>query len=1849
MISPPPLSFSFIEFGTVREACAAIQMLNNFEIETGLKLNVKVSETKEDREKRMAKKKDEEEFLSTLRCSKYESTTGEQSKVNGYELTSEEMKHCEHSPFLPSYKPREPVANSPQEPCGSQNDMGQEGGGAKGFSLGSSAGALSLQAMNMGSPNKSVHSLPSSSTTPSSNKSSLGPCTMCGKECKMKCQRCKALYCSKKCQINDWDTHRHVCYEKSGVDGTSKQQHQSSTSDYHPSQKEDSPLVIREKEDSDNVEGFDIPTPPLDDIIDLMQSNKMEQENRQKLQKKLNSIVTPTKDQPYTQLDKESVTPDTPERSLSLPIVVPNPHTPPSSSLESPIATTPVPTEQPPSPLIVHTGCKPIPLPELLDMFQSRDFPLPSLPLGCKPPQRFYGVVTSALSCARFSVILMSVEAKQALNTLMECGSSIQLLPIDPLCLGVGSKVGYLDQNNHLYRMEVTKILTDNVELRYYDFGGSLRVLFSHHSLVTLPEEIITIPCLRYRCTINQLQARDFVGIDYVMNLTSHHPVKVSNLGQHRHVLSGCVYYNCEVHFLDGTPLSQLVVQFLEKQVPSTSPESSVISQPTFYHTPHSANNPLSLPASAGKPAQSLGNMKKESGYKLMHMAKDVPIHTIPSEQTFTIIPCVVDSPSSFWARVKHPSLHILEKMERDLNQRYSSSNDEVYSPSVGELCVVRYCQDQRFYRAEVICVNNNGTVDVRFVDSGRREMVLVSQIRHIEPVFLTLPIQAIHFSLSGVAPRGHALSWGDSERTYLKNTILNQEVMARLVEKKTNINVVSLSDLNNQRRLLADTMINSGWCVRASDQQSNNLHCKIAGVKTTHVPPSPLSSPHTPPLPSPPLPHTPPYLPPSPPPPQSSEHQSPQTPPTNETVNNTVLLNSPRTPNSLRKHREDTQVVSLPRGPTHGNGPVIPYTSLPCDVDILAIVSSVISPAQFHIQKFDKKALFSLATLTKELNQIELVPIPNDHVYCVAKYIDDGMYYRGKIMKRNGSQFSVKFVDYGNIEEVAMSDVYAIPEKYATLPAQGVICTLQGFRQVGKRDQEALPSQQCIRDFKSLIDNKQVNIRVKMVVDSNPFFFPKHIVEVTDENGKSALNEMMMAGHVLDERGSPKKQRRGGGSGGSKRNDHSGKYKDRGRGSGNRRDTSDSTGAGGLNRVTTPSRPWGTQTAATVERISSLKQPEPCVASADQGPPSLVMTSPNKNTPQSPNYHLLSRLPVTELPSDKEYVEVVVTDFSNPQTVYLQIASEQGLQSVSNLQTSLNSRNLSSSSSHLPPPSEGEVCCCKFSEDGMWYRAVVIQRLDRKCAVKFIDFGNQDTVPFENIIPCPTELLDIPVSAVKCTLFGVHPPPPTKQWSPEAVSYLQEKCCERTLLAKVESRHTHTGVYSIKLIDTSGDDADITIADELINAGLAVAVLNTTTSPVVPQDVASHGELSPPITTPTDPQPSSLPSQPKPSCQSLSISPVTHLPAIILPEEDEFDVLVLSVNNSLTGIYIHPVSEDTPHVMSQFMNSITEYCVAETTPLTTPPLVGHYCLALFSDGSWFRAKVEAVNSASESVDVLFVDYGNRESVSMTHIRPMPAQFANLPTQTVRCSLYGIEPRSALEPDPTACSLLNQLSTTSKMRCRIICSHPLLVDLIIPSSGHSVRDELTSAGKLPPLSPDAIFSVQSSSLVSGTKTQALVTEVRGPNNFWIQSIKSPDLIKLPLLMNKINTYCTTPNHSPSRTLVLGELCCAKFSEDDVWYRGRVIEFTSLTEYSVQFLDYGNIQSSTMSILQPITADLLTIPALAIHCALYGWEEKTQEDEEIKTLTENASVEIDVKECKNRRAIVELIGPQGPIM
>ena len=112
----------------------------------------------------------------------------------------------------------------------------------------------------------------------------------------------------------------------------------------------------------------------------------------------------------------------------------------------------------------------------------------------------------------------------------------------------------------------------------------------------------------------------------------------------------------------------------------------------------------------------------------------------------------------------------------------------------------------------------------------------------------------------------------------------------------------------------------------------------------------------------------------------------------------------------------------------------------------------------------------------------------------------------------------------------------------------------------------------------------------------------------------------------------------------------------------------------------------------------------------------------------------------------------------------------------------------------------------------------------------------------------------------------------------------------------------------------------------------------------------------------------------------------------------DELNLVYLS--GSSPNSFVCQLKDDGPE-LDVLMKGISDFLSSEVSPSPSTFQVGAPLLAKFSeDQLWYRAEVLSHNDP-DSIEVLFVDYGNSETVSVSATRSMPSQFLTLRRQAV--------------------------------------------------------------------------------------------------------------------------------------------------------------------------------------------------------------------------------------------------------
>ncbi|OXB53900.1 hypothetical protein ASZ78_001394 [Callipepla squamata] len=285
-----------------------------------------------------------------------------------------------------------------------------------------------------------------------------------------------------------------------------------------------------------------------------------------------------------------------------------------------------------------------------------------------------------------------------------------------------------------------------------------------------------------------------------------------------------------------------------------------------------------------------------------------------------------------------------------------------------------------------------------------------------------------------------------------------------------------------------------------------------------------------------------------------------------------------------------------------------------------------------------------------------------------------------------------------------------------------------------------------------------------------------------------------------------------------------------------------------------------------------------------------------------------------------------------------------------------------------------GDLICALYSEDSLWYRAVVKEKAsDRLISVQYIDYGNAAVVGVDQVRRLPEDLVSVPAVGIPCFLGGLKCYE-SKAWAEKAALGFTERVSE--VLLTCEFVEEVDGKWRVHLSDDRGeitvdlDDARPCSAEVLDRS----AAVNTCKS-----------------------LPPQAQSEPPSACESLSWK---------FPEPGQTVNVYVTVVNSPD--YFWCCSADTES-MDYIEEKIKEAENFGLNSVNSCIKSGDACLAKYSeDGKFYRAKVTGVKG--DDVAVIHVDYGSEETVSLEVLRPIPRELLKVPNQAFPCCLSGFSP-----------------------------------------------------------------------------------------------------------------------------------------------------------------------------------------------------------------------------------------------
>lgn len=142
--------------------------------------------------------------------------------------------------------------------------------------------------------------------------------------------------------------------------------------------------------------------------------------------------------------------------------------------------------------------------------------------------------------------------------------------------------------------------------------------------------------------------------------------------------------------------------------------------------------------------------------------------------------------------------------------------------------------------------------------------------------------------------------------------------------------------------------------------------------------------------------------------------------------------------------------------------------------------------------------------------------------------------------------------------------------------------------------------------------------------------------------------------------------------------------------------------------------------------------------------------------------------------------------------------------------------RNLASCCEASPPLQKidiGMACVAFYSGDNQWYRAQVINVADNAITVKYVDYGNVDTVSFNCLKKIDPNFVKIlPAQAIECCLYGYQ----NMSFNTEIESVFESLTLECEFSMRVIAKQSNDSTVLVDLFDASGNNVAALLIEKL-------------------------------------------------------------------------------------------------------------------------------------------------------------------------------------------------------------------------------------------------------------------------------------------------------------------------------------------------------------------------------------------------------------------------------------------------
>lgn len=339
-------------------------------------------------------------------------------------------------------------------------------------------------------------------------------------------------------------------------------------------------------------------------------------------------------------------------------------------------------------------------------------------------------------------------------------------------------------------------------------------------------------------------------------------------------------------------------------------------------------------------------------------------------------------------------------------------------------------------------------------------------------------------------------------------------------------------------------------------------------------------------------------------------------------------------------------------------------------------------------------------------------------------------------------------------------------------------------------------------------------------------------------------------------------------------------------------------------------------------------------------------------------------------------------------------------------------------------------------------------------------------------------------------------------------------------------------------------------------------------------------------------------------------------------PDEGPFETDPLCkfpvFNQEITGYIIHIDSADSIYLhrttdeqtIKQLLDDLYEFY--ESGGETAQYERYCYCGAKSNDGNWYRGRMD--REEGHEISVMFIDYGNTESIPKNKIKRLDNRFYKLHRLALKVRLH------LDQTSPNLKDTIIELTQAKELKAHIYFGETTWWTELYEEDNHinqMLIDLNLATLKTPAILQTRPAKVETPDVRNAQKRTAVyVTHVDSPSEFYVQLSANKDDITM-LQWNLQDYVHLFPSMDVAK---VGEYCAAKYTVDEEWYRAEVLVADS-DKTTVRFVDFGNtdvIDNNTAS-LKTLPSELLAVDKYAMKCNIaitpttgHDWSEDVSE-------------------------------------